>query len=56
MLVNLITSLLLGFFVLTTIAGFVDIAYNIKHNKPIKPYVWVIPAIFASAFWFLSHL
>jgi hypothetical protein len=56
MIVNLIASILLGFCVLTTIAAFAEIIYNVKQSKPTTVEVWIVPAIFAAAFWFVSNL
>jgi hypothetical protein len=56
MIVNLIASILLGFCVLTIIGGFAEIIYNVKQSKPTSNNIWIVPAIFAAAFWFVSNL
>lgn len=56
MIVNLIASILLGFCVLATIGGFAEIIYNVKQSKPTSRDIWIVPAIFAAAFWFVSNL
>jgi hypothetical protein len=56
MIANIITSILVGFFVLTLLSGIIDVAYNLKNSNPTECRVWIVPAIFAMAIWFFSHL
>jgi hypothetical protein len=55
-LINLIASILLGFFILTAFAGYVEVKYNVEYKKPTEPKFWVIPAILGAAFWYVTHL
>lgn len=55
MLQNLMSSILLGLFVLTTIAAYTEINYNLKSGIGTKPSTWTVPAILAAMFWFTLH-
>ena len=56
MILNIIISILVGLFVLTLLAFFAEIVACHKVGKPIMPHFWIIPAIFAMAIYFCSHL
>lgn len=56
MIINIITSVLVGFFVLTLLSGIIEVAYNLKNSNPTESRVWIVPSIFAMAIWFCSHL
>lgn len=56
MIVNIITSVLVGFFVLTLLGGIIEVAYNLKNSNPTERRVLNVPAILAMAIWFCSHL
>jgi hypothetical protein len=56
MIVNIITSVLVGFFVLTLLGGIVEVVYNLKNSSPTESRVWIVPSIFAMAIWFCSHI
>jgi hypothetical protein len=50
---KLFESILLGLFILFLFAGIVDVAYNVKNNKPTLPYIWIVPAIVFAIFWYI---
>lgn len=56
MLLNIITSIFVGFFILTLLGGIVEFLYNLKFNQATTARYWIIPAIFAAAVWFCTHL
>jgi hypothetical protein len=56
MILNIITSVLVGFFVLTLLSGLIEVAYNLKNEHPTESKVWIVPSIFAMATWFCCHL
>ena len=48
-------ALCLGMFVLTTIAAYAEISVRKTDGKGIKPAYWIIPGLWAAAFYIFTH-
>ena len=56
MILNIIISILVGLFVLTLLRLFVETITSLVTKIPIESHYWIVPAIFAMAIYFCSHL
>ena len=52
----LFESIIIGYFILTLLAGITDLTYNVKKNEPTLPYVWIVPGLLFGIFWFIHFL
>ena len=56
-LILLFAEVIVAFcFMVTLLAGIVEVVYNTKANKPTKPFIWVLPSAFFALLYLLNSI
>lgn len=53
---NIASAITFGLAILTLLHSLVEVAYNVKNDKPTPRDNWTTPAIFAAITWFIYNL
>jgi len=48
-------AICLGMFVLTTVSAYIEVQVKLKDDIAISPIYWIVPGIWAAAFYIFSH-